>query len=103
MVEPAMHIFFTEAPAKILVSIGWWLQSMDQGLWERPLQHTKDTICLGWLLYLADEYDKEALCQEIWQFTGVLVAIQFSTIDNATPRIYEDKKAQRSENRHKYG
>jgi len=71
------HFGFTEATAKILVNIGWWLCLTDQGLWEHPLQHVEDTIYLsrGCLLYSANKYDKEALCQEIWPFTGASVAI----------------------------
>jgi len=47
-----MNIFvgFSKAPAKIVANIGWWLQSMDQGFSECPLQHAEETICLGWLL-----------------------------------------------------
>jgi len=88
------HIFFgfLEPPSKIFANIGWWLKATDQGMWERPLQSAEDSICLGWLLYSADEYDKEALCWEIWQFTGVTVLVQFQAINDGTPRVYEDKK-----------
>jgi len=90
--HPHMFFRFLEPPAKIFANIGWWLKATDQGLWGCPLQTAEDTVCLGWLLYSADEYDKEALCREIWQFTGVTVALQFRAIDNGTPCIYEDKK-----------
>jgi len=45
-----MFVGFSKAPAKIEANIGWWLQSMDQGFSECPLQHAEETICLGWLL-----------------------------------------------------
>jgi len=43
-----------------------------------------------------DEYDKEALYQELWQFTGVMVAIRFWAIDDGTPCIlYKAKTNER--------
>jgi len=88
------HIFFgfSEPPSKIFANIGWWLKATDQGMWERPLQAAEESICLGWLLYSVDEYDKDALCREIWQFTGVTVSVRFRAIDDGTPRTYENKK-----------
>jgi len=61
-------------------------------MWKCPLQAAEESICLGWLLYSADEYDKDALCHKIWQFTGVIVSVQFCAIDDGTPRTYENKK-----------
>jgi len=71
------HIFFgfLETPSKIFANIGWWLKAMDQGMWEIPHQSAEESICLGWLLYLVDKYDKDALCHKIWQFTGVMVSV----------------------------
>jgi len=61
------HIFFGffEPPSKSFANIGWWLKATDQGMWERPLQTAEESVCLGWLLYLANKYAKEALCREI--------------------------------------
>jgi len=50
-------------------------KTTDQGMWQMPLQKAKETVYLGWLLYSADKYDHKALCHEIWQFTGVSVAL----------------------------
>jgi len=68
---------------------------MEQGMWMAPLQNVEDTTCLGWLLYSADEYDKEVLTKKIWSFMGVHTALRFIEINdgilrktnqNCTPR-----------------
>jgi len=59
----------------IIQSIGWWLKSTSQGMWLTDLQSAKETMCAGWLLFSAGEFDREALTQEIWNFCGVQVAI----------------------------
>jgi len=89
-----LHIFFgfSEPPSKIFANIGWWLKATDQGMWERPLQSAEESICLRWLLYSMDKYDKDALCREIWQFTGVIMSVRFRVIDDGTPQMYENKK-----------
>jgi len=46
------------------------------------LQLAEDTMCAGWLLFSAGDYDREVLTQDIWNFTGVQVAIRFCAIDN---------------------
>ncbi len=68
-------------------NIGWWFKSTDQGMWPMTLQNAEDTICLGWLLYSANEFDREALCREIWQFTGVSVSLRFREIDDGNGRL----------------
>jgi len=66
----------------LMQTIGWWLKSTRQGMWVTNLQLPEDTTCAGWLLFLAGDYDWEALTQEIWNFTGVLVAVWFCVIDD---------------------
>jgi len=66
-------------------------------MWEWPLPSAEESVCLGWLLYSVDKYDKEALCREIWQFTGVAVSVHFRAIDDSTPQTYNDKKASGSQ------
>ncbi len=66
----------------IMETIGWWLKSTEQGMWRMDLQDAEDTICAGWLLFSADEYDREALSHEIWNLTGVRVALRFRAIDD---------------------
>jgi len=75
-----------EPPASIMANIGWWFKSTDQGMWQMDLQDAEETVCLGWLLYSADEFDRAALCREIWQFSGVSVALRFRDIDNGVAK-----------------
>jgi len=46
-----------DKPSAIMDNIGWWFKSTDQGMWLMPLQKSKETVCLGWLLYSADEFN----------------------------------------------
>jgi len=46
----------------VMQTIGWWLKSTEQGMWKAPLQFAENTVCVSWLLYLAKEYDCNALC-----------------------------------------
>ncbi len=55
---------------------------MEQGMWRMDLQDTEDTLCTGWLLFSANEYDREALSREIWNLTGVRVALCFRVIND---------------------
>jgi len=75
----------------IMQTIGWWLKSTSQGMWITDIQAAEDTICAGWLLFLAGDYDREALAQEIWNFTGVQVALRFRAIDDGK-RVDKAKK-----------
>jgi len=54
-----------EPPDKIMENIGWWLQSMEQGMWKAQLQQAKETTGLGWLLFSTNEFDKEVLKSQI--------------------------------------
>ncbi len=58
---PQTMVGLMESPTKIMENISWWLQFTEQGMWISPLQTAEDTTCLGWLLYSADEYDREEL------------------------------------------
>jgi len=75
--HPRIFFGFMAKPEAIMENIGWWFKTTDQGMWQMPLQKAEETVCLGWLLYSADKYNREALCREIWQFTGVSVALRF--------------------------
>jgi len=70
----------------IMQTIGWWLKSTSQGMWLTDLQSAEETMCAGWLLFLAGDYDRENLTQEIWNFIGVQVAIRFRAIDDGKKR-----------------
>jgi len=71
----------------IMQTIGWWLKSMSQGMWIMDLQAAEETICAGWLLFSAGDYDREVLTQEIWNFTGVQVALRFHAIVDDGKRV----------------
>jgi len=62
------------------------LQSMEQGIWKAQLQQTEETTRLGWLLFSADEFNKDMLKSQIWETTGVQVALQYWAIDNGTTK-----------------
>jgi len=83
---PKFFVGLMEPPASIMANIGWWFKSTDQGMWQMDLQDAEETVCLGWLLYSADEFDRAALCREIWQFSGVSVALRFRDIDNGVAK-----------------
>jgi len=63
-------------------TIGWWLKSIEQGMWRMDLQSAEETLCAGWLLLSTKGYDCRALSQEIWNLTRVHAALQFRAIDN---------------------
>jgi len=81
----------------IMETIGWWLKSTKQGMWQMDLQTAKDTLCAGWLLFSAEEYNCKALCHAIWNLTGVLVALRFQAIDD---RVKKDGKTRALQSRH---
>jgi len=66
--------------------IGWWLKSTYQGMWLMDLQLAKETMCTGWLLFSAGDYDREELSHKIWDFTRVQVAIRFQATEDDKKR-----------------
>jgi len=75
----------------IMQTIGWWLKSTEQGMWKAPLQFVENTVCVRWLFYLADEYNHEALCQNIWDLTGIQVALRYIIINDSKKKEGTDK------------
>jgi len=61
--------------AKIMETIRWWCKSTEQGMWHTDLQSAEETLCARWLLFSAKEYNHEALSREIWNLTGVNIAL----------------------------
>jgi len=51
-----------------------------QGMWICQLPLAEQTTHIGWLLYLALEYNLSFLCQQIKQDTGVDVVLCFCSI-----------------------
>jgi len=80
-----------EEISTIMQTIGWWLKSTSQGMWLTDLQAAEDTICVGWLLFSAGNYDREALTQEIYNFTGVQVVVRYRAIDDGK-KVDKSKK-----------
>jgi len=60
-------------------------------MWHTDLQTAKDTLCTGWLLFLADKYNCKALCCENWNLTGVLVALRFRAINDGVKKDGKNK------------
>jgi len=60
-------------------------------MWLTDLQSAEETTCAGWLLFSAGNYNKEALMQEIWNFTGVQVTIHYRVIDDGK-KVDKSKK-----------
>ncbi len=65
--------------------MGPWLQITKQGMWPRQLPLAEETICLGWLLYSAPEYNLSALSQQIKKDTGGDVVLCFRMIQDGLP------------------
>jgi len=82
--------------ATIMQTIGWWLKSTYQGMWLMDLQSAEETMCPGWLLFSASDYDCKELSREIWDFADVQVAIRFRAIEDGKkkePTSKPDPKA----------
>jgi len=54
-------------------------------MWPRQIPLAERTKCLGWLLFLAPEYNLEELCHAIRQTTGVEVALWYRHIQDDLP------------------
>jgi len=81
-VYPQVFFGFMELPDKIMENIRWWLWSTEQGMWKAQLQQAEETTGLEWLIFLADEFDKEVLKVQIWETTRVQVALRYRAIDD---------------------
>jgi len=89
----------SEEPLSIIMqTISWWMKSTSQGMWLTDLQFAKETTCTGWLLFLAGDYDQEALSREIWEFTGIQVAICFRAIKDSTKKWLKENQTQMLQN-----
>jgi len=73
------------APNTLVGKIDVWLQVTGQGMWPRQLPLVKQTKCVGWLLFSAPKYNWNELRKQLYQATGVSVALQFRSIQNSLP------------------
>jgi len=76
--------------AMIMETIGWWLKSTEQGMWRTNLQTAEESMCAGWLLFLADKYDRS---REIWNLAGVHVALRYRAINDGAKKEGKTKSA----------
>jgi len=86
LIYPQIFFGFMEPLDKIMENIGWWLRSIEQGMWKAQLQQKEETAGLRCLLFLADKFDKEALKSQIWETTGVHVALRYRAIDDGVTK-----------------
>jgi len=67
-------------PRRLINQMGPWLHNNGQGMWQWQLNKAEQTVCIGWLLYLAPEYDRTELRLLLRRVTGADVALRFQTI-----------------------
>jgi len=74
------------SPTQLVAAMGPWLCTTKQGLWLRQIPLAEQTLCIGWLLFSAPEYDLDDIRRTIKQATGVEVALRFRIINDGLPR-----------------
>jgi len=71
------------SPTQEMVNqLGLWLRATRQGMWIFQLPLTKQTKCIGWLLYSAPEYPLDSLHLQIKQDTVIEVELHFCSISD---------------------
>jgi len=83
--HPYLFLASSLPPAQLVVQLGPWLRTTQQGLWPQQLPLAERTKCLGWLLFSAPEYNLEELRHAICQTTGVTVALRYRHIQDDLP------------------
>jgi len=78
--HPQMFLSSTHSPDHLVQAMSPWLNATQQGMWPRQLPEAEETSCLGWLLFLAPEFDLKALRRKIQKATGVEVGMRFHLI-----------------------
>ena len=84
--QSALFLGSTVTPALLSQQLGPWLKTTQQGLWPRQLPLVEQTVCLGWLLFSAPEYNVEELRRTILAITGVRVALRYRRIRDTLPK-----------------
>jgi len=69
-------------PTQLVEKLRPWLSATRQGMWVHQLPLAEQTICIGWLLYSAPEYNLNILRRQIKQDTGIDVALRFHSISD---------------------
>jgi len=83
--HPSLFLRSSVLPTQLVDKLEPWLRSTGQGMRVRQLPLVEQTICIGWLLYSAPEYDLDELHRQIRQDTGIAVELRFrSIVDEGT-------------------
>jgi len=70
--------------ASLVQRLDPWLCTTKQGLWPQPLALVEQTVCLGWLLFSAPEYNLAEIQRAILTATGVQVALHYQIIKDCS-------------------
>jgi len=68
------------SPKQLVDKLGPWLRATRQGMWSHQLPLTKQTQCIGWLLYLVPKYPLDWLHWQIKKDTGIDVELHYHSI-----------------------
>ena len=55
--HPYLFMGSSVPPPHLVAAMGPWLCATKQGLWPRQIPLAEQTLCIGWLLFSAPEYD----------------------------------------------
>jgi len=80
------------SPSSLVTQLSPWLQATKQGMWIRQLPLAEQTVCLGWLLFSAPEYDGSELQRIIKEISGEEVALRYRSIQKGTRGSPADDK-----------
>jgi len=84
-----------ESSVKPLSLVAWlspWLRETKQGMWIRQLPLVEQTVCLGWLIFSAPEYDRNELRRTIKEMSGEDVALRYCMIQKGVKGHTEKDK-----------
>jgi len=90
--HPYIFLSSSVPPDQLVGRMGTWLRETKQGMWARQLPLAEQTICIGWLLYSAPEYDLSELRKQLKLISGVNVALRFRSIHDGTRAKLERTK-----------
>jgi len=80
MRHPSLFLRSLVPPTQLSETLEPWLIETNQHMWVCQLPLVEQTKCIGWLLYLAPEYNLNSRRWQIKQDTGIDVELCFSSI-----------------------
>jgi len=83
MQHPYIFLELSINSSQMVTRLGPWLRETKQGMWRRQLQVSKQTRCIGWLLFSAPEYNLQEL-RRIIKDHRADVALRYCTICRPT-------------------